>query len=87
MAAGFYVSFDGPITFARNYDEVIKNAPLDRIMSETDAPFAAPAPYRGKRNEPSYVIEVVKKIAEIRGDDFEKVRAQLVQNVKNFFGI
>jgi len=87
LAAGFYISFDGPITFARNYDEVIKNAPLDRIMSETDAPFAAPVPYRGKRNEPSYVIEVVKKIAEIRGEDFEKVRARVVQNAKIFFGI
>ncbi|MFA6898051.1 MAG: TatD family hydrolase, partial [Candidatus Paceibacterota bacterium] len=87
LAAGFYISFDGPITFARNYDEVIKNAPLDRIMSETDAPFATPAPYRGKRNEPLYVVEVVKKIAEIRGEDFEKVRAQLVQNTKTFFSL
>jgi len=87
LDAGFYISFDGPITFARNYDEVIKNTPLDRIMSETDAPFATPAPYRGKRNEPAYVIEVVKKIAEIRGEDFEKVRVQLVKNTRSFFDL
>ncbi len=68
------------ITFARDYDEIIKNAPLDMIMSETDAPFVAPAPYRGKRNEPSYVQEVAKKIADIRGEDPEMVREALVEN-------
>jgi TatD DNase family protein len=82
---GFTMSFDGPITFARDYDEVIKYIPLDMILSETDAPFAAPAPYRGKRNEPAYVEEIVKKIAEIRGEDFEKVRETLVQNAIRVF--
>ena len=77
---GFTVSFTGVITFTHDYDEVIKSAPLDMIMSETDAPYVAPAPYRGKRNEPSYVSEVVKKIAEIRGEDKELVRAALVNN-------
>ncbi len=84
---GFTTSFTGVITFARDYDEVIKNAPLEMIMSETDAPFVAPAPYRGKRNEPSYVSEVVKKIAEIRGEDFETVRKALVQNACRMFSI
>ncbi len=87
LDAGFSISFTGVITFARNYDEVIKNAPLDRIMSETDCPYVAPAPYRGKRNEPAYVVEVVKKIAEIREEEFEKVRAQLVENAVRFFGL
>ncbi len=84
---GFKLSFTGVITFARNYDEVIKNIPLNMIMTETDAPYVAPIPYRGKRNEPSYVIEVVNKIAEIRGEEREKVRIQLVENAKEMFNI
>ncbi len=84
---GFTISFTGVITFARNYDEVIKNIPLDKIHAETDSPFVAPVPFRGKRNEPNYVIEVYKKIAEIREEDFEKVRIQLIDNAKRVFGI
>ncbi len=87
LDAGFNLSFTGVITFARQYDEVIKNAPLDRIMSETDSPYVTPAPFRGKRNEPMHVREVVKKIAEIRGEDFEVVRATLLENAAKFFGI
>lgn len=79
-AIGFTTSFTGVITFARDYDEVIKNAPLDMIMSETDAPWVSPVPYRGKRNEPSFVKQVVKKIAEIRGEDLETVEKALVEN-------
>src|SRR3989344_2762363 len=63
---GFTLSFTGAITFTKDYDRVIKNTPLDMIMSETDAPYVTPVPYRGKRNEPMYVKEVVKKIAEIK---------------------
>jgi TatD DNase family protein len=84
---GFTTSFTGVITFARDYDEVIKNAPINMIMSETDAPFVAPVPYRGKRNEPSYVQEVVKKIAEIRNEDEGEVREALIQNVEKMFKI
>jgi TatD DNase family protein len=57
------------------------------IMSETDAPFVAPVPYRGKRNEPSYVSEVVKKIAEIRGNDEEIVRSAMLKNVSRMFSL
>lgn len=85
LDAGFTFSFTGVITFARSYDEIIRYLPLERILSETDAPYVAPAPFRGKRNEPFYVIEVVKKIAEIRGEDVEKVREQLVRNAVSFF--
>lgn len=84
---GFTISFTGVITFAREYAEVIKRAPLDMIMSETDCPYVSPAPYRGKRNEPAHVREVVRKIAEIRGEDFEIVRAQLLGNAKRVFGL
>jgi len=87
LELGFSFSFTGVITFARDYDEVIKYIPLDSIMSETDSPFVAPEPYRGMRNEPVYVIEVVKKIAEIRNENFEKVRAQLVENALRVFRI
>ena len=86
FALDFTVSFTGVITFSREYDEVIRLAPLDRIMAETDAPYVTPVPYRGKRNEPIFVEEVVKKIAEIRGEDFEIVRSALVQNAIRTFG-
>lgn len=84
---GFTLSFTGVITFTHDYDELVKFVPLDRIMSETDCPYVTPAPHRGKRNEPMYVSEVVKKIAEIKGLDEEEVREQLVENALNMFGI
>ncbi len=84
---GFTLSFTGVITFAKEYEDLIKSIPLDRILSETDCPFVAPALYRGKRNEPSYVIEVVKKISEIKDLSFEEVSSQLLQNSKNLWGI
>lgn len=87
LDAGFSFSFTGVISFARQYDEVVRFLPLARIMSETDCPYVAPAPYRGKRNEPAYVMEVVKKIAEIRGEDVETVRTQLLKNAHNFFNL
>ena len=83
----FTVSFTGVITFARDYDETVRYAPLDLILSETDCPYVTPAPYRGKRNEPLYVIEVVKKISEIRAEDFETVREQLVKNALRVFKV
>ncbi len=82
---GFTLSFTGVITFTHDYDEVIKNTPLDMLLSETDAPYVTPAPHRGKRNEPAYVELVVRKIAEIRGEDFEKVAAQLLANAQRVF--
>ncbi|MEK9168506.1 MAG: TatD family hydrolase [Patescibacteria group bacterium] len=81
---GFSISFAGPITFTDQYDEIIKNAPLDKIMIETDSPFAAPAPYRGKRNEPGYVIEIAKKLAEIKKLPLEEIIKQTVINAEKF---
>ncbi|PIP55608.1 MAG: hydrolase TatD [Candidatus Zambryskibacteria bacterium CG22_combo_CG10-13_8_21_14_all_42_17] len=83
---GFSISFTGVITFTRDYDYTIRTSPLNMIMSETDAPYVAPVPHRGKRNEPSYVSEVVKRIAEIRGEDEEKVRVALVNNALSMIG-
>jgi len=74
LALGFMISFTGVITFTHDYDEVIRNMPLDMIMSETDSPYVAPVPYRGKRNEPVYVKEIVKKIAEIKANYLKKIK-------------
>ena len=84
---GFTLSFDGPITFTSDYDDVVRYIPLDMILAETDAPFAAPEPYRGKRNEPAFVKEVVRAIARIKNENEEKVREQLVMNVLRVFNI
>lgn len=84
---GFTLSFTGVLTFARDYDEVVRNTPLDMLLTETDAPYVAPKPYRGKRNEPAYVVEVVKAIAEIRQEPLEKVQAQLAANARRVFGL
>lgn len=84
---GFTISFTGVLTFTHDYDEVVRQTPLDMIMSETDSPYITPVPYRGKRNEPVYVQEVVKKIAEIKGLDEEMVAQTLFNNAKRVFGI
>ena len=85
MDIGFTVSFTGVITFTEDYDELVRYAPLDMIMSETDAPFVAPVPYRGKRNSPIYIEEIVKKIAEIRSQPFDKVKIALQANALRHF--
>ena len=97
-SCGYTMSFDGPITFSRDYDEVIKMLPLESIMAETDAPFAAPEPYRSSkmgedggrrpvRCEPWMVKEVVASIARIRGEDQEIVRKAMLKNAGQFFKI
>lgn len=84
---GFTVSFTGVITFAKQYEELVRYVPLEKMLSETDCPFVTPAPHRGKRNEPVFVKEVVKKIAEIKGLDIEVVRLTLLENAKRQFRI
>lgn len=81
------VSFTGAVTFARTYDEVVKNVPIDRIMSETDAPFVAPTPHRGKRNEPSFIKDIVEKLASIRGVRIETLASQIIDNARKMFSI
>lgn len=84
---GFTLSFTGVITFTHDYDEVIRNTPLNMIMSETDSPYVTPVPYRGKRNEPVYISEVVKKIAEIKGLPEIEVAEAIIANAKRVFDI
>ncbi len=82
-ALGFTTSFTAVITNTDAFDEVVRHSPLNMIMSETDAPYVAPAKYRGQRNEPSYVCEVVGRIAELRGESEEAVGRALVENALN----
>jgi TatD DNase family protein len=82
---GFSISFTGVITFAKDYEEVVRNAPLDMIHGETDCPYVAPKPYRGQRCEPFMVQEVYKKIAEIKNLDEELIRIQLVENAQKLY--
>ena len=84
---GFALSFNGVITFTHDYDEVIKNTSLDSILSETDAPYVTPVPHRGKRNEPSYVDLVVRRIAEIQKKSVEETAEQILANSRHFFSI
>lgn len=87
LKLGFYLSFAGPVTYknARTTVEVAKRAPIDRILVETDSPYLTPEPRRGKRNEPTYVREIVKKIAEIRSLSFEEVAEKTRDNAERVF--
>jgi TatD DNase family protein len=86
---GFYISIPGTITFknATSLQEIVRSIPLERILLETDSPFLAPMPFRGKRNEPSYVRYVADKIAKLKKLDFEEVASVTSQNVKTLFEI
>jgi TatD DNase family protein len=87
LELGFYIAFPGIITYARDYDKVIKYAPLDRILVETDAPYAVPEPFRGQRNEPRYVKYVAEKLAELKGLTSEEIVEVTTANAKTLFQI
>ena len=84
---GFTISFAGPVTYDVNrITDIVSRAPVDKIMIETDSPFAAPAPFRGKRNEPFYVQEIARKIAEIKGLTYEEICKITAKNaLRSFF--
>lgn len=86
---GWMLSFTGAVTFknARKAPEVIASVPLERIMIETDSPYMAPEPFRGKRCDSGYVYRVAEKIAEIKGLSVEEVAAATYENALRFFGI
>ncbi|HEY9586270.1 MAG TPA: TatD family hydrolase [Candidatus Paceibacterota bacterium] len=83
----FTLSFSGVITFARDYDEIVRYAPLSKILSETDAPYAAPIPFRGKRNNPRFVSEVVAALARIREEDEADVQKTVFENACRVFSL
>jgi TatD DNase family protein len=89
LGMGFMISFAGNITFpkAQQIREVAKQAPLDRILIETDSPFLAPVPHRGKRNEPLYVKEVAGQLGELRGYSTEEIGLQTAKNFYRFFSL
>jgi TatD DNase family protein len=82
LALGFYVSFSGIVAFpkAEGIQDVAATMPLDRLLVETDAPFLAPPPHRGKRNEPAFVVEVARRIARLRGTSEEEIGAAVRAN-------
>jgi TatD DNase family protein len=84
---GFYISFSGILTF-RNADQlrnVAQKVPLDRILVETDSPYLAPVPYRGRPNQPAYVVEVTKYLADLRNIPVDDLNHQLKDNFDSLF--
>jgi TatD DNase family protein len=82
LEMGFYISIPGSITFknAEKFREIVKRLPLESLLVETDAPFLAPVPFRGKRNEPSYIRYTAQKVAEIKKVSFEKIAEVTTEN-------
>ncbi len=89
LELGFMISFAGNLTFpkAQGIREVAKDIPLDRILIETDSPFLAPVPHRGKRNEPAFVVETARVLANLRGLPLEEVARHTTQNFYRFFSL
>jgi len=89
MDMGFLISFAGNVTYpkSQNLRDVAREIPLDHLLVETDSPFLAPLPYRGKRNEPAYVAEVARSIANVRNLAAEEVARSAAENFRRFFGL
>ncbi len=89
VALGFYLSFGGIVTFPKTVDlqEAARRAPADRILVETDAPYLAPVPRRGKRNEPAFMVETARKVAELRGVTVEEIAQATSENFLRLTGL
>ena len=87
IALGHSISFTGIVTFKNSADlrAIARDVPADRFLVETDAPYLAPLPYRGKRNEPAYVVEVAKLLADLRGVPFDHICRQSTENFFKLF--
>jgi TatD DNase family protein len=87
LALGFYVSFSGIVTFPRAdvIQQVARTVPEDRLLVETDSPFLAPPPHRGKRNEPAFVVEVARAVGRLRGVSLEQVGGMTQANFRRLF--
>ncbi|MGH7562753.1 MAG: TatD family hydrolase, partial [Gemmatimonadales bacterium] len=87
LALGHYVSFSGMITFKSwRKDDDLRAVPADRLLVETDAPYLAPVPHRGRRNEPAFVVEVARRVAEVRGLALDEVSGLTTRNARRVFG-
>lgn len=89
VADGYLLSFTGVATYpqSEHIRETIKNCPIEQLMVETDAPYLAPVPHRGKRNEPSFVVEVAKLVSKLKAISLEEVDAITTRNALDFYGI
>lgn len=87
LALGFHISFAGVLTFpkAAGIQEAARRVPLDRVLVETDCPYLAPVPHRGKRNEPAFVADTARKLAELRGDTLENIAKATSENFERLF--
>ena len=87
LALDHYISFSGMVTFKSwTLDDAVRQVPLDRLLLETDAPYLAPVPHRGKRNEPGFVVAVARRVAEVRGLSIEELTAITTANAVRVFG-
>ena len=89
LKLGFYISFAGPTTFknSKNATEIIKMVPDDKMLVETDSPYLSPEPFRGKRNDPSRVQYIIKKIAEVKEKSFEEIEKMVYENANTIFNL
>ena len=88
LAYNFYVSFTGVVTFKNaNFDELIKRVPLENLLLETDSPFLTPTPFRGKRNEPSYITYIAEKIAEVKEISIDELGKVTSANARKLFNL
>jgi len=87
MNLGFYISFSGIVTFknAKEVQEVAKKVPLERLLIETDSPYLTPLPYRGKPNQPGYVLYVAEFLAELRNEEYAAIAEQTTANFFQLF--
>jgi len=84
---GYYIGIDGPLTFknAGKLPAIVREAPQDKLLIETDSPYLAPVPLRGKRNEPAYLVHIAAKIAELRGESVEEVARYTTENARRLY--
>lgn len=88
IALGWYVSFSGIVTFAKwSANDVVRAVPKDRLLVETDAPYLAPVPVRGRRNEPQFVPHIARRLAAVRGEPPAELAAATIRNTRRLFGL